>query len=170
VHRFAFQADEEREGVAVLFDADALGHDGDEAVGTGAAGTAAAPDAILHVLDADALLGTLRQVDHAETVQGGDGLLGIVIQVLANDEDGLAVAVAVRVRVRDVGREGNVAGHLLPEITELVARVPDVVAGGVDGVLLRAGVVTGAAGTNAPPMSDWPSKMPIGVSKFLLGR
>ena len=70
---------------------------------------------------------------------------GIVIEVLADDEDGLAVAVAVRVRERDVGRERNVAGHLLPEITELVAHIPDIVAGGVDGVLLRAGVVTGAA-------------------------
>src|ERR1019366_6687277 len=105
VHRFAFEADEEREGGAVLFDADALGHNVDEAVRTGAAGTAAAPDAILHVGDADALPRTLGKVDHAETVEGGDGLLGIVIEVLANDEDCLAVAVAVRVGVRDVGRE-----------------------------------------------------------------
>ena len=82
-----------------------LATDADQAVGAGAAGKAAAADAILHVLDADALLRTLRQVDHAETVQGGDGLLGIVIEILANDEDGLAVAVAVRVRERDVGRE-----------------------------------------------------------------
>jgi hypothetical protein len=102
---FAFQADEEGEGVAVLFDANALGHNVDEAVRTGAAGTAAASDAILHVLDAGAFLRTLRQVDHAETVEGGDGLHGIVIEVLANDEDCLAVAVAVGVRVGDVGRE-----------------------------------------------------------------
>src|ERR1035441_5060810 len=48
-----------------LFDADALGHHADEAVGAGAAGTAAAPDAILQILDACALLRTVRQVDHA---------------------------------------------------------------------------------------------------------
>ena len=75
VHRFAFQADEERERVAALFDADALGHDGDQAVRTGAARTAAAADAILHVLDADALLRALRQVDHARAVQRHDRLL-----------------------------------------------------------------------------------------------
>jgi hypothetical protein len=46
VHRCAFQADEEREEVAVLFDADALDRDADQAVGAGAAGAAAVPDAI----------------------------------------------------------------------------------------------------------------------------
>jgi hypothetical protein len=44
---------------------------------TYSAGTAVAPDAILRILDPDALLGTLRQVDHAKTLEGGDGLLGI---------------------------------------------------------------------------------------------
>jgi len=105
VHRFAFQADEEREGVAVFFDANALGDDTDEAVRALTAGTAAAADAKLHVLDAGTLRRTLRQVDHAKSMQGNDGLLGIVFKILANDEDGLAVAVAVRVRERDVGRE-----------------------------------------------------------------
>ncbi len=109
VHRFTFQADEEREGIAALFDADALRHYVDEAVGARAAGTPAASDAILKVLDSDVLLRTMRQVDHAETVQRGDGLLGIVIQVLPDDKQCLAVPVAVRVRVSDVGRERNVA-------------------------------------------------------------
>src|SRR5436305_8183049 len=44
------------------------------------------------------------QVDHAETVQGDKGLLGIILEVLANDEYCLAVTEATRVRVRDVGR------------------------------------------------------------------
>ena len=51
----------------------------------------------------------MRQVDHAETVQRGNGLLGIVIQVLPDDKECLAVSVAVRVRVTNVGRERNVA-------------------------------------------------------------
>jgi len=44
-------------------------------------------------------------VDHAETVQGDKGLLGIILEVLANDEYCLAVTEAIRVRVRDVGRK-----------------------------------------------------------------
>ena len=42
--------------------------------------------------------GALRQVDQPGAVQGGHRLLGIVVKVLADDEDGLAVAVAARVR------------------------------------------------------------------------
>src|SRR6202020_2178191 len=57
---------------------------------------------------------------------------------------GLAVAEAA-VRERDGGCQRNVARELLPEITKLVVRVKDVVAGGVDRVLLRRGIVTGAA-------------------------
>jgi len=110
-------------------------------------------------------LRTLRQVDQPGAMQGGHGFLGIVLQLLANDEDGLAVAVTVRVREGDVCRERNVAGQFLPKIPELVAIIPDVVAGGVEGVLLGAGVVTGAPGNNGPPMSACPSKIPSGVSK-----
>src|SRR5580700_6567426 len=105
VHGFALEADEKGDRVSTLFDADAFGYDGDEAVGAGAAGTAAAPDAILHVFDAGVLLGTLREMDHTGAVQGDDGLLGIVVQVLANDEEGLAVAVAVWVGEGEVGGE-----------------------------------------------------------------
>ena len=71
---------------------------------------------------------------------------GVVVEVLANDENDFAVAESVGVGKADVGREGDVAGHFLPEIAELVAGVPDVVAGGVDGVLAGCGVVGGAAG------------------------
>ena len=84
---------------------------GTRRVGGVAAGKAAAADAVLDVLDADAFFGTLREVDHARAVQGDDGFLGIVVEVLADDEDGLAVAVAVGVGEGDVGGERNVAGH-----------------------------------------------------------
>src|ERR1035441_8834297 len=130
VQGFAFQADEDRDGVALLFDSDALSPDVGEA----------APEAKLHIFDVRASLRTLCQVDHARAVLACHGFLGIVIEILANDQDRLAVAIALRVRERDVGRQGNVPGNLLPEIAELVARVPDVVAGRVDGVLIRAGV------------------------------
>jgi len=97
-------------------------------------GTAPAADAELQVLNARALFGTLRERDHAGPVERRDGLLGIVFQVLANDQDRLAVFVAVGVREGDIGGQRNVAGHFLPEIAEFVAHVPDVVAGGIDGV------------------------------------
>ena len=74
----------------------------------------------------------------------GHGLLGVVIEILANHQHSFAVAEALRVRERDIGCKGNIPGHFLPEVTELVARVPDVIAGGGDRVLLRAGVIAGA--------------------------
>ena len=80
VHGLAFERDEECEVVAALFDADALGRDGHERVGRLAAGTAAAADAVLSVGDAEAFLGTLREVDHAEAVQGDDGFFGVVVE------------------------------------------------------------------------------------------
>ena len=61
-------------------------------------------------------------------------------RILADDEDGFAVAVAVGVGEGDVGGERDVAGHALAEIAELVAGVPDVIAGGVDGVGVGGGV------------------------------
>ena len=70
----------------------------------------------------------------------------VVVEVLADDEDGFAVAVTVGVGEGDVGGERDVAGHALPEIAELVAGVPDVIAGGVDGVGVGGGVEAGAAG------------------------
>ena len=81
VHRFARDTDEQREGVAVLLDADAFG--------PGA--TEAAPDAIRHVLDVRALFRTQRHASHPHAVLGSQYLLGIVIQALADDEDHLAV-------------------------------------------------------------------------------
>ena len=44
-------------------------------------------------------------------VQGDDGFLGVVVERLADDQDGFAVAVAVGVRKGDVGGERYVAGH-----------------------------------------------------------
>src|SRR6185437_2605460 len=75
-----------------------------------------------------------------------DGFFGVVVERLADDEDGFAVAVTVGVGEGDVGGEGDVAGHALEEIAELVAGVPDVIAGGVDGVGVGGGVEAGAGG------------------------
>ena len=145
VHRLALQAYEEGEGVAVFLDADALGEDRDEAVRAGATRTAAAAHAKLHVFDADVLLHTLPQLDHARAVQRGDGLLGIILEILANDEHCLAIPITRGVWEGNVSGERNIARHLLPQIAKLIPCVPDVVTGGVDGVLPTGGVVTGAA-------------------------
>jgi hypothetical protein len=134
-----------------------------EAVGAFAARPASAADAILHILNADALFRALRQVDHPRTLQRDDGLFGIVVQVLADDEHRLAAAIALGVRESDAGREGNIAGHFLPEIAELVLRVPYVVARGVDGVLPSSRVETGAANVRLT------LKPADGASQFLLG-
>jgi hypothetical protein len=112
VHWLVFQADEERERVAVLFDADAPGGDADQAIGAGSAGQAAAADAKLNILDANVSLSSLRQLDHARAVQGDDHFLGIVLQVLTDNEHRLAVAVAVWVGEGDVGGQGDVARDL----------------------------------------------------------
>src|SRR6185503_21212962 len=49
-------------------------------------------------------------------------------------EHRFAVAIAIRIGKGDIRRERHVALHLLPEEPELVARVPDVVAGRTDRV------------------------------------
>ncbi len=135
MHGFAFQADEDRDEVAALFDSDALG----------LYALQVASEGIGLIGEEFASLRSPSQMDHARTVLADHRFLGIVLEILADDQNGLAVIVALRVREVDVGRERNVSGHFLPQITELVARVPDVVAGGVDGVLLRDGVVAATA-------------------------
>ena len=144
MHGFAFEADEDGEVVAAFFEADAFGDDGDEGVGAGAAGTATACDAEFEVSDAGVLFGALGEVDHAGSVKCDDGFFGVVVEVLADDEEGFAVVVAVGVGEGDVGGEGDVTGHLLPEVAEFVTGVPDVISGGVDCVLLCCCVVAGA--------------------------
>ena len=57
MHGFSFEAEEDGEVVAALFDADAFGNDGDEGVGAGAAGAAAASYAEFEVFDAGIFLG-----------------------------------------------------------------------------------------------------------------
>ena len=138
-------ADEQRDGIPALFDADAFGEHRHEAVRVSSAGEAAASDAILHVFYAHAFIGALRQMEHAQAVQGDHGFFGIVIQILADDQDCFAVAVTVRVGIFDIRRQRNIAGHFFPEITKLIARVPDVVSSGIDCVLFCARIVTGAA-------------------------
>ena len=79
-------------------------------------------------------------------MEGYDGFFGVVVEALADDEEGFAIAVAVGIGEGDVGCQGDVAGEFFPEITELVTGVPDVIAGRVDGVLLCCRIVGGTAG------------------------
>src|SRR5260370_23083929 len=113
----------------MLFDSDALGHE---------AGRKYAPDAILHILDGGAFLFALCQVNHARTVLPGHNFLGIVIEMLPNNQDYLAIVWGAGDRKGGVAREGDIPGHLLPEITELVSRLPDIVTRGVHRTLLCA--------------------------------
>jgi hypothetical protein len=133
VHGFALQADEDRDGIAMLFDSDALRFDPGEG----------APEAVLHVLDERPFVRTPRQVDHAHPVLADHGFFGVVVEILPNHQDYFAIAIAVRVREGDVGCELNIAGHFLPQETKLIARVPDVVTGGVDGVLPGRRIISG---------------------------
>jgi hypothetical protein len=71
---------------------------GTKAVGIRAAGPPTASHAKLHIFDAKILFGALCQMHHSETVQSGDGLLGVVLKILANDKDRLAITVAIWVR------------------------------------------------------------------------
>jgi len=73
MHRLAVDTDEEREGVAALFDADASGDHGDERVGAGSSGQTAASHSVLHVLHANPVLRSLREVDHAGSVESDSG-------------------------------------------------------------------------------------------------
>ena len=84
VHRFAVEADEEREGVAALFDADTPGYDRNERVGAGSSGQTATAHAVLHISDANILLGAVGEMDHAGSVEGDDALLGVVVEALAD--------------------------------------------------------------------------------------
>ena len=88
----------------------------------------------------------LRQLDHAGPMRRDDDLRRVVVEILADHEHRLAIAVAVRIGVGDVGGQGHVARHPLPEKTKLVAVIPDVVAGGGDRVLPRRRIEAGAAG------------------------
>src|SRR3984885_3869256 len=136
VHRFSFYADEERKVVAVLFNSNALGHD---------SWKEAAADPVLHVLDHGILFRPLCEMHHARAVFAGHDLFGVVVEVLTDDQHQLAVVWRILGnRKAGIRRKGDIAGHFLPEITKLVAGVPDVVAGRDDRVLLLVGVVTGA--------------------------
>src|SRR5215813_1079858 len=95
VHGFAFETEEDGKGVAFLFEANALGDHGDKTVGAGTAGTTTASDAELQILDASVFLGPLCEVNHAGAMQGDDGFFGVVVEVLADDEEGLAITITV---------------------------------------------------------------------------
>src|ERR1700691_240417 len=75
VHGFALQADEDGDGVATLFDSDALRLDPCEG----------APEAILHILEEHSFVRTPSQVDHAHPVLAEHSFFGVVFEILAND-------------------------------------------------------------------------------------
>src|SRR5580700_7976972 len=136
VHRLPLEANEDCDSIAALFNAHAFRfHPGE-----------GASKAKLCILHHRALVRTPRQVDHADAVLAEHGFFGIIFEILANDQHYLAIAVSLGVGEGDIGGERKVSGHLLPQKTELIARIPDVVTGRVDGVLLRSVVITGAPG------------------------
>ena len=65
VHELAFETEKDGEGIPPLFQADAFGEDGNEAVGAGAAGPASAADAKFKIFDAGIFLRALGELDHA---------------------------------------------------------------------------------------------------------
>ena len=138
VHGLAIQADEEGKGVVVLFNSevDRRGARGAVTTGLEAAG-------FLHVA---VLFRPEGQMDQTAAVQRGHDLLGVVVEILAEDEDGLAVDRAtLGIREADVGGERNVAGDFIPDVAKLVAVVPDVVARRIQGVLFLRRIVARAA-------------------------
>ena len=56
-------------------------------------------------LTRDSAFGALGEVDHAGSVEGDYDFFGVVVEVLADDEEGFAVAVAVGVGEGDVGSQ-----------------------------------------------------------------
>jgi len=105
VQRFAFDADQEGDRVAVLLDSDAAALDVSER----------AAEAVLGILHLLGPRGAPREVDHSGAVLARHDFFRIVVKILADNEDGLAVAVALGIGKRNVSRQRDVAGHLLPE-------------------------------------------------------
>jgi hypothetical protein len=134
VHWLTLQAGDDRDGIPVLLNANPFGQHALQS----------ASEPVLHIRHHGASLRTLRKVDHAAAVLADHGLLGVVIQILANDQDDLSVVIALRIWKCSIGRKRGISVLLLPDVTELIARVPDVVSGGADGVSLGAGVIRAA--------------------------
>src|ERR1700722_20929942 len=63
-----------------------------------------APEAILHILQKGSFLRTPCQVNHAYAVLADHRLFGVILEVLADDQDHFAIAVALGIRECDVGR------------------------------------------------------------------
>ena len=70
MHGFAFQANEDGDGVSVLFDADALGKNAVDP----------ATEAVLHVVDRGAETGALSEVNHADAVLPDHGFPGVIVE------------------------------------------------------------------------------------------
>src|SRR5438045_228381 len=65
----------------------------------------------------------------ASTTSDSNAVSSVVAQTLADDKHSLAVVIPLGIGIGDVGGEADVARHALPQISKLVARVPDIVAG-----------------------------------------
>src|SRR3954463_5028354 len=104
MHRLTHETDEDGDGVAALFKTYAFGHD----LGQGAA------KAVSHVGDESVFARTLRKIDHTRTVLGDDGLLGVVVEILANNQDRLSIVITVRIREGCISCKRNVARDLFP--------------------------------------------------------
>ena len=147
--RLALPAYPELELVALLLDAEARGMDRLLAA-FARAGYGLARGAMRPACHVASLLGAPGDVRHAIAMLGRDDFAGIVVQAVTDDQRHLAVVEIVHVRPRHAGRQRNIAGHLVPEEMKFVALVPDVIAGGGDGVGLGRRVITGGAWYQRP--------------------
>src|SRR5208283_2589066 len=145
MHGFPHHADIEGNGVTMFVNANASDFEIGRSVGI-AARQSNGSKAIFEILEACALFRAPCQMDHAGSMLSRHGFFGIVVQVLANHQHRLTVVETLWIGKGNIGRKRNIPRHLGPEIAKLVARVPDVVSGGSNRVLLCTWVVTGAAG------------------------
>src|SRR5438270_13121941 len=84
-------------------------------------------------------------MDHAGAILGNNGFFRVIIKTLANDQHRFAVTVAFWIWQFSVACERHIPRHSAPEIPELIARVPHVVSGRVDSVLLGGRIIAGTA-------------------------
>jgi len=117
---FALLRQKQGEGIAMLFDADRPGCIYIE----------------LDVLGVSAALAAKLQCYQARTVPGSAHILAARVKCLAKHQDALAMRVGLVVvgmcREGDIGRQHHVAGHLLPQVMEVIDVIPGVGAGGRD--------------------------------------
>lgn len=90
--------------------------------------------------------GAVLEGGESIAVEGGVGIGGIGIEILADHEDGFAMRVDAFAEEADVGREDEVAGDSAGKKVEGVGGAPDVSAAAGDAVFAGGRVVGGRAG------------------------